>query len=578
MRRIIAKFTTVAFLMSAVAFCLIGCGGGGYKTDDRGIYTEENGIKTYQLTVYDHGTVLPAAPPYRKDVLREINARLYETYGYHVNFKTYSFPDDSFFEKINVELAGGTSIDLVRQNHREVIVRNYRKDIAKDISSYLESASNLKATASEKVWDEFTFDDGIYAIPLSGMPTQTTIWARGDMLIKIGYVDEQGNPRVPQTLAELEDALIKMRDGGVLKGANTVPLAATLEDLEKFLLGCFTDTPGDWLDEEGVIRNKYEHESYKQFLSLLKRWYDAELIDSQLFSGTSSAAQLLQRGAIGMYAGTVSDIQWGNLKRFHSANPEQKYCAILPPEDVKKIKSEGFSQEYLWVPYTSQSTQVAIEFLEFAYSSIENYELVFYGIEDLTYVKGGGSGMEYDIPAEEIEYGANLPLDLMGMFIPGGGSNELYLERVNSRTTSELAKETMTYYLQISEEDVYVPPTTYFANVLGTIMDDHQGNLEKSIKRSIRSFLETKYSVSETESALANLSVELENTMATPKNGSTVYGELNAIYSSGRQEPIDYTKDIRNFKIMIAVLIGAVAIIITLLILKKYKILGRREK
>ena len=578
MKGLITKFLAAMFVISAAAVCFVGCNGSELQTDERGIYSVEDGIKTYQLLVYDHGTTLPAGPPYRDDVLEEINRRLYDTYGYHVNFQTYSFPDDSFFEKINVELAGGTSIDLVRQTHREVIVRNYRKEVAKDLSEYLENAPNLIATASEKIWDEFTFDGGIYAIPLPDMPTQTTIWARGDILIDIGYVDENYNPKPPETLAELEDALVKIRDCGLLKGANTVPMATTLEDLESLLLGHFTETPGDWTDEGDVIHSKYDHESYRQFLELVKRWYDEGLIDNQLFSGTSSASSLLQRGAVGMYVGTVSDIQWGDLKGYHSANPEHKYCAVLPLKDNKKIQSGGWAQEYLWVPYTSKSTQVIIEFLDFTYASEENFDLVFYGIEGLTYVKGGENGMEYDVPEIEIEYGANQPLDLMGMFIPGGGSYSKYLERLNSRTTSELAKETMTYYASIPEDEVYVPPTAYFANVLDTIMDDHQGNLETAIKRQIRTYLETDYASEDASGeALDALAVSIKETIATPKNGATIYGELNEIYQNGQLGPVDYSEDIRNFWIFIGCLGGTVAVAVVLLVFKKCKIMIWRE-
>ena len=578
MRRFCSKIMAAVLLIGCIAGCFSGCNR-TYLMDDRGIYTVVDGIKTYQLLVYDHGTSLPAGPPYRDQVLKEINDRLYERYGYHVEIVTNSFPDDSFFEKINVELAGGTSIDLVRQTHREVIVRNYRKGIAKDLSDYLADAPNLMATAEQKVWDEFTFEGGIYAIPLPDMPVLTTIWARGDMLVAIGYKDEEGNPKPPETLAELEDALIKIRDSGLLKGANTVPLATTLEDLETLLLGCFTDTPGDWLDEDGVIRNKYESEGYEEFLALVKRWYDLGLIDDQLFSGTSGASALLQRGAVGMYAGSVSDIQWGDLKGYHSANPEHQYCAIYPLTDSKKLESTGWAQEYLWIPYTSQSTQVMIEFLDFAYSSDENFDLVFYGIEGLTYVKGGEDGMEYDVPAEEIEYGANQPLDLMGMFIPGGGSYQKYLERVNRRTTSELAENTMTYYSQIPESQVYIAPTNYFPNVLDTILDDHQGNLQRTINGLIRTYLETEYTDSSLlEKDLETLVGETRETMATPKNGTTIYEELNKIYQNQQQDDRDYSIDIRNFWIMIGCVAGIVAIVIALFVCKSKNLLFWRNR
>ena len=334
-----------------------------------------NGKLTFQF--YNHGAAVASkTPKYQKEVVNKINEKLQNELGFTVDFKVTIYPDDVFAEKVMLDLASKKQIDLVRITPpTSQLVDLYNKNIIKDLTPYIDKATNLKTNIPESVWKEVSADGKILAIPMPVYQTTVTGWTRNDLLKKVGM-------EVPKTFSEFESYLKKIKQAEPDK----TPYMAPLKNMEQFLLGCFTETPGDFVDSNQQIKPYFYDPGYKAFISKLSEWYKLGLIDDSMFNqNENQIIDIFGKDKTAVAGCNIWQLEYGTLGAINTQKKDWDIKFIEPLSDAKKYPTEGIATEMMYVPVTSKHTEQVIQFCDWLMYNEDNYSLVMNGIEGKTY-------------------------------------------------------------------------------------------------------------------------------------------------------------------------------------------------
>lgn len=439
------KKITAFLLVFCMFLSLAGCKDPG--ADDSGI--SEDGAVNFIF--YTHGAAAATKEPkYQKEVLAKINEKLQAELGFKVNIRVVSYADDMFQQKVMLDLSAKKPIDFIRFTQpTSQLADLYAKHMILDLTPYIEKAENLKANIPESVWKEVTCDGKILAIPMPVFQTTVTGWTRGDLLQAAGLDSIT-------TLEEFETYLKYIK----ANNPEMTPYMAPLANIESYILGCFTDTPGSFVDDSGNIKPHIYDPGYKEFVAKLADWYAHGLIDDSVFNlDENKAIDIFGKGMSGVIGVNIWQQQYGTLSAVTQANPNWDIKFLSPLTDVQKYPSGGLATEFLTIAATSKNPEKAVQFADWLMYNEENYRLVMSGIEGMTYEIGEENGNEVlKAPASEGDVSI---LDLyQGLFV---GYNGEYNNRyANPGTPSESIRA----YKECSSiplDKIYVPITNYYA-------------------------------------------------------------------------------------------------------------------
>lgn len=471
MRRNVLKAICMMLALFLVLSSFVACSNNknneGKGTTQTSTSSSENSgtsgeIPTYKLVMATHGAQsLTTKPKYYDEILTLVNEKLSKDVGFKVDLEIFSYPDDQFAEKINLDLSSGKTYDLIRHAGASVLADLNSKGLIKDITDVINnSCPTLKKSIPENVWQEVSIDGKYYAVPMPAFPVVLGSWIRGEWLEKAGLP-------MPTTVAELENVLKAFRDGDYdgNNKADTVPWVIPLANMEMYLLGTFTETPGDFADANGNVMPKIFAPGYKDYLATLQRWYKEKYIDEMLFNGDEvQAIDVYGKNKAGICGGNIWQLEWGTLNAIDKARPEMK-TTFLPhmDKDVKKYLSPGIATEFLYVPTTSKNTEAALKYTDWLLYNKEAYTLAYRGIENKTYVIDGDS---VEIPQAEKDAGVQSGVELTGYFHIG--YNAPWNFEFWPKTTPAQSKVAYKYAAGVSLDKLYVS----LSNFLGVSLPD----------------------------------------------------------------------------------------------------------
>ena len=501
------KLTKVlAILLVAIsAFGLMtACQNDEYLTDEKGIYKlDEDGVKVYKVVMVNHGVTLGQNDfKYQELVNERINERLYQDLGYKVDFDVTVYSDADFANLLGTRLSDQEHIDIVRQTSTDLLKEYVRQGVAKDLTPYIQNATNLTSNIGQSAWQEVTVNDKIYAIPQTSVNVTSICWARGDFLEACGIVDENGEPRSPETLEELETFLqyavdVKGQETGL--AANAVPFFAIPSYVEDFLLPLFCAQPNDYIDEDGNLQPKYLQDGFKDYLAKVREWMHKGYLDSNLYSNNpSQTGAMLTARTTAMGASGIWDLEFGGSRATAAAHPEWKITGIFPLTTADGLyrSPTGLVSEYLFTPFSSKSTGVVIDLMNWSLFNEENYMLLTYGIEGTTYEIVDGA---ITVPEAEKSSSVSAPRNLIGSFTVG--TNVEYNLKYASAGTDQAALDAYAKSAQIGADEMYVNPTSFVMSALSDTEKTALTALSSELDREIQKICELQYSDAEWEAA-----------------------------------------------------------------------------
>jgi len=532
--------TKAAVLLTAAAVfgaILGGCA----KTDDNGSSAESTGTSTDtdqpepsepsgEVPVYDFQFVMAGyqdqfqggnMPKYYQEVADEINRRLAEERGLKLNFKPLAYPQEGLEEKINLELASGKSIDLIRSNNdgfKNLYNKYVDKNVVTDIKPLLDKyGQNILKAYGKNAWDELTRDGKIYAIPQVDFPYGYGAWIRNDWL-------QRANLELPGTMAEFEHAMMTFRDADFDGNgkADTIPMTGNINWLEGWFLGVFTDHPGDYLDGD-TVKSKYEDPGYKEFLSVMQRWYNEKYMDDSIFdAGTvqNVAVDLIGKERLGIEVSNIFSLEWGPMRTIHDNRKDIEMKFLSPLSDVKSFPTVGISNQYVFIPITSKHPEAVIKYLDWIYEKEENFVLTYpgLGIEGKTFVRDENNAP--DLPQAEKDAGVQ-----PGTLLSGPYSNSAVFKYTQVYLPAVTPSETRIAYKVssgIDDAKYYVPITKKLGTPLPDDLNLKLKDSETVANEYIQKVIQGKATYEEMIEAWKKA------------GGEAVYEEYTNIYQTGK--------------------------------------------
>ncbi len=216
----------------------------------------------------------------------------------------------------------------------------------------------------------------------------------GGIMIRKDWLDDL-NLKVPETIADWETTLRAFKEQ---KGA-TAPLTLSKWQMTGNL-GQFNNAFNVGLNmyvDNGKIKYPQMEPGYKEFLTLMNKWYKEGWLDNEYDTNTSSVVDAkMTNGSSGATYGYVG----GTIGRYMSAvkDKDPNYALAAAPYPVANPGDEPRFMECTFdvkSPYVGISTNCsdpagAMKWMDYAYSE-EGSILTTFGVEGDTYTKEGDS-------------------------------------------------------------------------------------------------------------------------------------------------------------------------------------------
>ena len=239
---------------------------------------------------------------------------------------------------------------------------------------------------------EIMIDDGtIYTMPSVYYHRDLAVFngpvIRGDMAAKIGVVWED----FPKTIDQWEEMLVAVRDHPELGGQGVIPFSFNM--IQNFNTPLFLGAWGifqEWYQVDGEVRFGMVQPEYKEFLALMRRWFEMGLIDPE-FPANTGAMQ--DEKVLGDRVFSFIGSMGGHITRYTAlARPNNPDFTLLPvhyptftPGEIPQV-----TQETAWfiggVAITSAARDPArlVRLLDYNFSE-QGHQLHNWGIEGVSF-------------------------------------------------------------------------------------------------------------------------------------------------------------------------------------------------
>lgn len=303
-------------------------------------------------------------------------------------------------EQFNLMIASGSDslYDMMEYNWNEYVGgpdKAVSDGIIVDMTNMLEeNAPNISKVFKENdTYRRLAFTDD-KRFCLFPMLSRSKYRVFGGIMIRKDWLDDLNLP-VPETIADWEITLRAFKEQ---KGA-AAPL--TLANWQMFgNIGHFNNAFHVGLNmymENGKVKYPQMEPSYKEFLSLMNKWYEEGLLDNEYDTNSSSVIDAkMTNGTSGATYGYIG----GTIGRYMSAvkDKDPNYALAAAPYPVAKAGDEAQFMEYQFdvkSPYVAITTNCsdpagAMKWMDYVYSE-EGSILKAFGVEGDTYTKDGDS-------------------------------------------------------------------------------------------------------------------------------------------------------------------------------------------
>lgn len=402
-KKITALLLTVIMLVSFLAGCKQAANTKEVNKKGTDTQTEESSNSENTETLSSTETVklryvVPGnAPTELERGLKAVNDKLAAD-GVGVEIEVQFLPWDVWDQKINIMLSTGEDFDMFHVMNDRVSLANYvSRGALADLTPYMEQYGEaIKAANPDLAMKSGQVNGKQYGIPAywveSALNHQAII--RTDILKKY-------NLPMPKNFEELTSAyetVMKNWDGDQKP---YFPMTGTEQ-----VGGYFFNSDNDYVlydkifyvNQDGTVKNYYETEAFKESCKNARLWYEKGLINLDVL--TISHEQMdnqLNSGDWFVHAGTIGDIT--NMKKNYPDITVDDFAWLDFDTETPEIRPYG-TRNMQAVPKSSKHPEAAVKFINWLYSSQENFDLFVYGTEGVDYKKLDGRNYEAILDSE----------------------------------------------------------------------------------------------------------------------------------------------------------------------------------
>lgn len=251
-----------------------------------------------------------------------------------------------YTDKINMQMIGGTLDDAVQimavggRTFYPQVVQAIENGVFHDLTPYVldngfKDANDIMKKWDDVVWENSKYDGKLYVVPRRAMPldSQGAFWYRQDIFKKTDLKE-------PTTMDELADFIIDLQAAAKEQGySNIYGVAGSNDDLDanfKQVAVAYTGVQEWYIDDEGNFTHQSFMPEYKDFLTWLKKLYDAGAIDPEFTLNQSANSSFEEGNSVSRFGPWQNWNQSDTNKWFKSSvTDEAKVWAIGPIEGPK---------------------------------------------------------------------------------------------------------------------------------------------------------------------------------------------------------------------------------------------------
>lgn len=426
-RKVLAGMLSVALAGTMLA----GCGGtaekepvseavqGGNTEADEAEGNEEAGSgEAVTVTYLRPGT----APEQNEELLKAINDKL-EADGTGLQLDIMYVPSDVFSDKVNMMMSAGEEFDLLAVMEDQKSFTTYiGSEGIMPITEYVNESEVLQKVIPDWMWESATVKGEIYTIPANwteNADQASCITIRREKLEEYGLED----PETMEDLLHMCEVFTENWDGAsapVIIPMYKEPFTWLFRTLDTYPFTVQKDLI--YIDQEGNVKNWIETEEFKVTADFFRTCYEKGYIPEDVLSPSFSSWNTMLTGDFIWVDGCQ---MWGTKEVWNERIPGSDLDSIYLNPDGPSFRPQSFRNSTA-VSSTSTHPAEAVKFMEWMYSSQENYDLMVYGVEGLTW-KDEGEGL-YTKLIPDFEFNADWMIGNMEYERYEKGTYEKFIE------------------------------------------------------------------------------------------------------------------------------------------------------
>lgn len=368
------KMKKKAAFLTAVMMATTGMTGFGVQADT-GEGTWDGEVSHVVMTYLTMGT----KPADMEKVVEAVNEITIPNIGVEVEFRDIPISDTS--SKYSLWISSNEEVDLMMIPYENL--QNYAdQGLILPLDELLEKNAPYISECAEEypIYDGSYFQGEVYGVA----PVAYSYGIGGSFRLRKDFLDDAGvtyNEGDIYTMDQLTEVFGAMKEAhpdiypcGIITSGMTSTQANKL-NLIYDTLGATASCGVVMGTDSTTVENLYATDEYYNYLSYLKKWYDAGYIYPDAATTDSGGNGLTREGICGGIPGYNSPVM-----KSDAANNWGKECVqimLTEPYYTSVSASEG---TYWTVPITCRDTDAAVRFLDYTYSNHELCNLILWGI------------------------------------------------------------------------------------------------------------------------------------------------------------------------------------------------------
>lgn len=341
--------------------------------------------------------VRPGGPaPDHEKVMDAVNKKMAAD-GIGIELEILFIPWDAWQQKVNIMLSAGEQIDLLNIMNDWIPLSTYAgtgalQDIEQLVDEY---GPNIKKYNPDIMLNAGKVGGKSYAMPAFWVEfsRDPSITVRKDLLDQYGLAI----PKTADDVINIYDTIMKN-----WKGNKKPYLTLAGQNMQAFNLGWRTyDTwpfvVNDgvfYVNQDGTVKSYFETDEFKKDCELANALYKKGIIDPDiLVKKNEDINNQIKSGDWITSFGTGGNGDIETIKtNYPNLKKDELVHVLLAPEKVN-LRPFG-TRNMNAVPVTAKHPEAGVKFINWLYTSQENYDLYCYGIEGVHYNKIGDKQYE----------------------------------------------------------------------------------------------------------------------------------------------------------------------------------------
>ena len=313
-----------------------------------------------------------------------------EITGYKV--KWYQLPQENASQKLMLEIAGGTSYDIIMRGGFNDVTQLREQNALMSLNDLLDKyGDNVMAGVTDIAWSVTTAEDGtIFGIPMesfNGSSKDTYGILKGGIGFRSDVLEELG-AEIPTTLDEFYDVLKAYHD----KTGNP-SMTMAKGGWQTTIMAAFGMGDAAWYDVDGVMTHRIKMDGMVDYLAFMQKLYQEGLLDNDMpINATANAQEKYSSNQAMCMPMMFWDIP-AMVAALNANNPDASnlFMTYLAPDEntaPTAYVSQGVGNISV-IPKTAKNPEHAMIWFN-ALADVDAFRKVYIGEEGVSYeVKDG---------------------------------------------------------------------------------------------------------------------------------------------------------------------------------------------